>query len=38
MRLARSREWEATRMYELLSALSGLQDADQIAQALAHHT
>ena len=37
-RLARSREWEATRMYELISALAGLQDAQSIAQTLANHT
>ena len=37
IRLARSREWEATRMYELISALSGLQDIDSIAQSLASH-
>jgi two-component system sensor histidine kinase KdpD len=38
MQLARSREWEATRMYELISALSGLQDSNSIAQTLAAHT
>ena len=38
MQLARSREWEATRMYELISALAGLQDARSIAQTLAAHT
>ncbi len=37
-RLARSREWEATRMYELISALAGLRDALSIARALAQHT
>ncbi len=37
IRLARSREWEATRMYELISALSGLQDVDSIVQTLAGH-
>jgi two-component system sensor histidine kinase KdpD len=36
-RLARSREWEATHMYELISALSGLQDIDSIIQTLAGH-
>jgi two-component system, OmpR family, sensor histidine kinase KdpD len=36
--LARSREWEATRMYELISALSGLKDTESIAGALADHT
>ncbi len=38
MQLARRREWEATRMYELISALSGMQDAKQIALELASHT
>jgi len=38
IRLARSREWEATRMYELNSALAGLQDTPGIAQVLAQHT
>ena len=38
MRLARSREWEATRMYELISALSGLQDTASIVRELANHT
>lgn len=37
-RLARSREWEATRMYELISAIAGLQDSQTIAQTLANHT
>jgi len=37
-RLARSREWEATRMYELISALARLQDTQEIAQSLADHT
>lgn len=37
IRLARSREREATRMYELISALSGLQDARSIAGTLAEH-
>jgi two-component system sensor histidine kinase KdpD len=37
-RLARSREWEATRMYELISAIAGLQDSQTIAQTLASHT
>jgi two-component system sensor histidine kinase KdpD len=32
--LARIREWEATRMYELISALAGLQDAQSTAQTL----
>ncbi|HZU87422.1 MAG TPA: DUF4118 domain-containing protein [Anaerolineaceae bacterium] len=38
VRLARSREWEATRMYELISALASLPDTPSIAQALADHT
>ena len=38
MRMARMREWEATRMYELISALAGLQDTENIAQTLALHT
>ncbi|HWQ05090.1 MAG TPA: DUF4118 domain-containing protein [Longilinea sp.] len=38
VRLARSREWEATRMYELISALASLQETNSIAQALANHT
>jgi two-component system sensor histidine kinase KdpD len=38
IQLAKSREWEATRMYELISALAGLQDAQKIAAALAEHT
>jgi two-component system sensor histidine kinase KdpD len=37
-RLARSREWEATRMYELISALAPLQDIPSVAQALADRT
>jgi two-component system, OmpR family, sensor histidine kinase KdpD len=37
-RLARSREWEATRMYELISVLAGLHDSRSIAQALAEYT
>jgi len=37
-RLARSREWEATRMYELISALARLQDVQEIAQSLADNT
>ncbi len=35
MRMARLREWEATRMYELISALAGLSTAQKIAQVLA---
>lgn len=38
VRLARQREWEATRMYELISALAGLQDPASIARVLANHT
>jgi len=38
VRLARSREWEATRMYELTSTLAGLQDTQAIAQTIANHT
>lgn len=37
-RLARSREWEATRMYELISDMARLQDTREIAQSLAAHT
>lgn len=35
IQLARSREWEATRMYELISALAGLKDIRSIARELA---
>ena len=38
VRLSQSREWEATRMYELISALARLQDTESIANALASHT
>jgi two-component system sensor histidine kinase KdpD len=38
VRLARSREWEATRMYMLISTLAGLPDTRAIARALASHT
>lgn len=38
VRMARNREWEATRMYELISTLANLQDPLGIAQALANHT
>jgi len=38
VRLARSREWEATRMYVLTSTLAGLQDTHAIAQTIANHT
>jgi two-component system, OmpR family, sensor histidine kinase KdpD len=34
MEIARNREWEATRMYELTSALSGLKSDQEIAQTL----
>jgi two-component system sensor histidine kinase KdpD len=37
-RLALSREWEATRMYQLISGLAGLQDAKSVAAVLAAHT
>lgn len=38
VRLARIREWEATRMYELISALAGLTDLESILRALAEKT
>lgn len=38
VKLARIREWEATRMYELISALAGLTDIQVIAQTLALQT
>lgn len=38
IRQARIHEWEATRMYELISALASLQDPQQIAQVLAART
>ena len=38
IRLAHQREQEATRMYELISALAGLQDRRSIAAELAAHT
>jgi len=38
MATARAREWEATRMYELISSLSGMHDYPAIAQRLASHT
>ncbi|MCX6055669.1 MAG: DUF4118 domain-containing protein [Chloroflexi bacterium] len=34
VRLAKNREWEATRMYELISALAGLSDMRSISQIL----
>ncbi len=37
VRMTKSREREATRMYELLSALAGLQDAFSIGRVLANH-
>lgn len=37
-RLARLREWEATRMYELISSLSSLKDSRSIAQELTQQT
>jgi two-component system sensor histidine kinase KdpD len=37
-RRARSREWEATRMYELISVLAPLQEIPAVAQALADRT
>ena len=37
MRIARIHEWEATRMYELISSLAGLQDIHHIVQKLASH-
>ena len=37
IRIARIREWEATRMYELISSLSGLQDSKSIGEILATH-
>jgi two-component system, OmpR family, sensor histidine kinase KdpD len=37
MRIAQSREWEAMHMYELISALSGLQNTQNIAQTLGNH-
>jgi two-component system sensor histidine kinase KdpD len=36
--LARAHEWEATRMYQLISALAGLTDIKSIAQILADQT
>ncbi len=35
VRLAKKREWEATRMYELISALAGLTDVESIMHVLA---
>ena len=36
VKLAKMREWEATRMYELISALAGLTNVQDIIQTLAH--
>jgi two-component system sensor histidine kinase KdpD len=38
VRLAQSREWEATRMYELISSLADLQEPESIARTLAQFT
>lgn len=38
LQLAQKGEWEATRMYELLAALAGLQDDRTIAEELVEHT
>ncbi len=38
VRLARLREWEATRLYELTSTLAGIQDTHSVASALATST
>jgi K+-sensing histidine kinase KdpD len=38
VKTARSREWEATRMYELISAFASLQDSEAIARELAEQT
>jgi len=38
VKLAQSREWEATRMYELIAAFVSLEEADKIAQELARQT
>jgi two-component system, OmpR family, sensor histidine kinase KdpD len=35
--LAKRREWEATQMYNLISALAGLQDTPSIGKTLAQH-
>ncbi len=37
MQIARNREWEATRMYELISTLSGLPDIQSIANTLSQY-
>ncbi len=38
VKVAQSREWEATRMYELISAIASLQDTAEIARELADQT
>ena len=38
MRLARNREWEATRMYELISEQAGLKEIESIARNLASYS
>jgi two-component system, OmpR family, sensor histidine kinase KdpD len=38
IRLAKSREWEATHMYELIAALAGVQDNPSIARTIGEHT
>ena len=38
MKLAKQREWEATKMYELLSSLSGQKKSENVAKQLAYHT
>ncbi len=37
VKLARAREWEATRMYELISSLSGVMDENEIARVVSAH-
>jgi two-component system sensor histidine kinase KdpD len=37
MRLAKIREWEATKMYELLSSLAGQKKTEGVAKQLANH-
>lgn len=38
IRMAQRREWEATRMYELISSLAGLQTVEDFAPDFANHT
>jgi len=38
VKIAQSREWEATRMYELISALANMQESEAIARELAVQT